>query len=234
MASIAVRVRLRSARVSVRQLALAWAIGSVIMGTVVVIFQAFPPEAYVFQLNAPVRLSFPLPPGVLPRNVDAPIAGLPVPARLAVLALVGLLFVALGVLARYTGQSSWLPTSARGWVLWALVTGAIGLTGWLFAATVTFGAGFGPLWQAVLAYTAGGLPFALAAGLLQSSWLVNLGALGVSVGLVAAGFVLVAAKSRYEPNALSLFADYVRYLFSSVPVQMTAPIPVRSIGGHGG
>jgi hypothetical protein len=188
MASIAVRVRLRSARVSVRQLALAWAIGSVIMGTVVVLFQAFPPEAYVFQLNAPVRLSFPLPPGVLPRNVDAPIAGLPVPARLAVLALVGLLFVALGVLARYTGQSSWLPASARGWVLWALVTGAIGLTGWL----------------------------------------------GVSVGLVAAGFVLVAAKSRYEPNALGLFADYVRYLFSSVPVQMTAPIPVRSIGGHGG
>jgi hypothetical protein len=35
----------------------------------------------------------------------------------------------------------------------------------------------------------------------------------VSAVLVAAGFLLVAARSEYQPSALSLYFQYIGYLF---------------------
>jgi hypothetical protein len=212
MASIAARVSLRSTTVAVRQLAFAWAIGSVLMGTVAVLFLAFPARAYVFPPGGSLRFSLPLPPDAVRGDLVVPLVGLPLLARLAVLLLGAALFVALGLLARWSGAASWLPANARGQVLWGLLTGGIGLVGWVFAASVTFALNFGPVWQGMLAFVAGGLPFALAAALLQPSWLVNLGAAGICAVLLVAGFVVVAARPDGGPNAAILALDYVRYL----------------------
>lgn len=51
---------------------------------------------------------------------------------------------------------------------------------------VSYAAGFGSATQLILAYTVGGLPFALAAALLLRPWRVNVVAGGVCAGLVAA------------------------------------------------
>jgi hypothetical protein len=220
MALIARCAKPRSMTLAARQLALAWITGSVIMGTVAVLFLAFPVRAFVVPLPGPARLALPLSPGASPRLVP-PFSGLPLGARLGVAALAGLLFLALGVLAARTGKASWLPDGPRGCVWWALITGAVGLTGWGFAASVTFAASFGPVWQGVLAYTAGGLPFALAAALLQSSGLANVAAAVACAALLVTGFVLVAVRLNGGPNALVLSLDYLRYLLSATP----RPVP---------
>jgi hypothetical protein len=98
-----------------------------------------------------------------------------------------------------------------------MLTWLFGLMAWFFAASVTFGANFPPAWQAALAYTCGGLPFALVAGLLQRSWLVNLAAGGVSLWLVTAGFIIVAGHAADGQDALHLCVSFVSYLFGGTP-----------------
>jgi hypothetical protein len=134
-------------------------------------------------------------------------------ARLAVLALVALLFVALGVLGAWTAGASWLTGDARARLLWVLLVWAGGLAGWSYAAVVTFAAGFGSTTQLVLAYLVGGLPFALVAGMLLRPWRANVVAGGLSAGLVAAGFLMVAGHPATQ-NVFALYGEYARSFFS--------------------
>lgn len=133
-------------------------------------------------------------------------------ARLAVLVLLALLFVALMILSRLTAGASWLTGDARARLLWVLLVMAGGLIGWSYAAVVSYAAGFGSATQLILAYTVGGLPFALAAALLRP-WRVNVVAGGVCAGLVAAGFLMVAGRPAPQ-NVFLLYADYARSFFS--------------------
>ena len=88
-----------------------------------------------------------------------------------------------------------------------------GLAGWSYAAVVTYAAGFGSTTQLILAYTAGGLPFALVAALLLRPWRANVVAGGMCAGLVAAGFLMVAGRPAPQ-NVFLLYADYARSFFS--------------------
>ncbi len=166
MASIAAKVGVRTVRPAVRQLALACVIGSITMGTVAALFLSFPPLAQ--PLTSLVSSG---------TGQIEPLAALPPSARVAVLALVVVMFAALAALAWGTPGASLLPASVRGRVRWTLLVGLLGLAAWFFAATVTFGANFSPALQLTLGYVGGGLPFALVAALLQRSWRVNLGAI---------------------------------------------------------
>lgn len=87
-----------------------------------------------------------------------------------------------------------------------------GLAAWFFAATVTFGAAFTPDLQIVLGYVGGGLPFALIAAMLLRPLAVNLWAAGISLALVLAGFILVAARAPDQPDALRLYFQYILVL----------------------
>jgi hypothetical protein len=198
------------ARLMARQLTGAWLCGSVLMGTV----------AWGF-LSAQVT-AIPVTTGLAPY---APCPGHGAPCaypsffqlsplgRLAVLALLALLFVALMVLARWTAGASWLTGDARARLLWVLLVMGGGLAGWSYAAVVTYAAGFGSTAQLILAYTAGGLPFALVAALLLRPWRVNVLAGAMCAGLVAAGFLMVAARPVSQ-NVFLLYADYARSFFS--------------------
>jgi hypothetical protein len=199
-------------RLMARQLGGAWLCGSVLMGTVALLF-----------LRAE-RIVIPWPPRSLaPLVCPAPLRRLPCvyPSffqltpleRLAVLALVALLFGALAVLGAWTAGASWLTGDARARLLWVLLVGAGGLVGWSYAAVVTFAAGFGTTTQLVLAYLGGGLPFALVAGVLLRPWRANLVAGGLCVGLVAAGFLMVAGHPAPQ-NVFAVYAEYARSFFS--------------------
>lgn len=197
-------------RLMVRQLAGVWVCGSVLMGTV----------AWGF-LSAQVT-AVPVTTG-LARFAPCPGHGAPCAypsffqlmplARLAVLVLLALLFVALAVLSQRTAGASWLTGDARARLLWVLLVMGGGLVGWSYAAVVTYAAGFGSTTQLILAYTAGGLPFALAAALLLRPWRVNVVAGGMCAGLVAAGFLMVAGRPVPQ-NVFLLYADYARSFFS--------------------
>jgi hypothetical protein len=194
----------------VRQLTGAWLCGSVLMGTV----------AWGF-LSAQVT-AIPVTTG-LARYAPCPGHGAPCAypsffqltplGRLAVLVLLALLLVALAVLSRWTAGASWLTGDARARLLWVLLVGAGGLAGWSYAAVVTYAAGSGATTQLILAYTAGGLPFALVAALLLRPWRVNVVAGGICAGLVAAGFLMVAGHPVPQ-NVFLLYADYARSFFS--------------------
>ena len=196
------------------QLASAWVCGSVLMGTVAWGFLSAQggavPQPYPVRPYAPAGSTI---------CSSWPACGPPsffqlMPlARLAVMALVALLFVALAVIARRTTGASWLTGDARARLLWVLLAGVGGLAGWSYAAVVTFAAGFGFAAQLALAYTAGGLPFALVAGMLLRPWRANVVAGGVSAGLVAAGFLMVAGHPVPQ-NVFALYADYARAFFS--------------------
>ena len=196
------------ARLMARQLGGAWLCGSVLMGTVALLFlrSAHP----VFPVSPPVAC-----PGLLrrPPCLVPSFFQLTPLARLAVLALVALLFAALAVLGAWTAAASWLTGDARARLLWVLLVGGGGLIGWSYAAVVTFAAGFGSTAQLVLAYLGGGLPFALVAGMLLRPWRANVVAGGLSVGLVAAGFLMVAGHPATQ-NVFALYADYARSFFS--------------------
>lgn len=204
------------ARLMARQLAAVWLCGSVLMGSVAWGFLSA--QGGSVPLPSPARLPAPA------RPVAAcpgwPACGPPsffqlVPlARVAVLVLVALLFAALAVLGWWTAGVSWLTGDTRARVLWVLLVGVGGLFGWSYAAVVTFAAGFGDTTQLGLAYTVGGLPFALVAAMLLRPWRVNLVAGGVSAGLVAAGFLLVGGHPEPQ-NVFTLYAQYARSLFSS-------------------
>ena len=197
-------------RLMVRQLTGAWLCGSVLMGTVAWGFLS----AQVTAVPAATQLSAyaPCPGHGAPCAYPSFFQLMPL-ARLGVLTLVALLFVALAVLGRLTAGASWLTGDARARLTWALLVGVGGLLGWSYAAVVTFAAGFGSAAQLALAYTAGGLPFALVAGMLLRPWRANVVAGGVSAGLVAAGFLMVAGHPAPQ-NVFALYADYARSFFS--------------------
>ncbi len=198
------------ARPMMRQLAGAWLCGSVLMGTVAWGFLS----AQVTAIPAASRLSryAPCPGHGAPCAYPSFFQLMPL-ARFAVLVLLALLFVALAVLSRWTAGVSWLTGDARARLLWVLLVMGGGLAGWSYAAVVTYAAGFDSTTQLILAYTAGGLPFALVAALLLRPWRVNVLAGAMCAGLVTAGFLMVAGRPVPQ-NAFLLYADYARSFFS--------------------
>jgi len=194
------------------QLIAVWVTGSVIMGTVAVLVR----PVVVSRIGG----------GPVPRGlVYIPVRSIQVLSPLAsaaVLALMLGLFAVLAVLAWRMAGATWLAGGARPRLLWVVLVGAGGLAGWFFAATVTFALGFTALTQLLLAYFAGGLPFALAAGLLQRPWAVNLAAATAVAGLVLAGYVLVARSQipLYSHNVFMLALEYLLIVFSGNPVDV--------------
>ncbi len=206
------------ARLMARQLAGAWLCGSVLMGTVA--WGIMSAQGTSIPVPTPVKLTGPARITVFcpgPPSCGPPSFFQLMPlARLAVVALVALLFVALAVLSWWTAGASWLTGDGRARLLWVLLVGGGGLLGWSYAAVITFAAGFGFAAQLILAYTAGGLPFALVAALLLRPWRANVVAGGESAGLVAAGFLIVAGHPAPQ-NVFTLYADYARSFFSGGP-----------------
>jgi hypothetical protein len=180
------------------QLAGTWSCGSLLLGTVALVF------LHAGALGSPL----PIEPEPVSLTILTPWQ------RLTVFALVAALFVALGVIGWRTAAASWLTGDTRARLLWTLVVGAGGLAGWGFAAAVTFAAQFGSATQLILAYLAGGLPFALTAAMLVRPWRVNVAAVTISVALVGAGYLMVAGNgAAYPQNVFALYADYLRSLF---------------------
>jgi hypothetical protein len=147
------------------------------------------------------------------------IRGLPSPeslsplARLGIFLLVVTLFVLLAALGWWTAEACWLAGGGRARLLWAVLVGCGGLIGWSFAAVVTFAVDWSSGAQIALAYTAGGLPFALVAAMLARPWQLNAAAVTAAVLLVAAG-ILMSAGQQGNPNVFALYADYARSLFT--------------------
>lgn len=197
------------ARMMVRQLAGAWLCGSVLMGTVAWGFLSS--EATAVPVSGQMLPPVPCPRAGTPCLYPSFFQLTPL-GRLAVLALVALLFVALAVLGWWTAAASWLTGDPRARLLWVVLVWGGGLIGWSYAAVVTFAAGFGATAQLILAYTAGGLPFALVAGLLLRPWRANVVAGALCAGLVAAGFLMVAGG----PAPRNVFALYAAYAHSFV------------------
>jgi hypothetical protein len=191
----------RTARLLLWQLGGSWVLGSAVMGTVAVIYLRGT-SASTYPVLRLARLP---PPGLLSAF-----------ARLGIFALVVLLFVLLSVLGSRTAEACWLAGDGRARLLWALLVGGGGLLGWSFAAVVTFAVSWGGGAQIALAYTAGGLPFALVAAMLARPWQLNAAAVTASVLLVAAGIVITAGPQG-SPNVFSLYADYARSLLSGTP-----------------
>ena len=198
------------ARLMVWQLAGAWLCGSVIMGTVAWGFLSS--EVTVVPVATPLSRYAPCPGHGAPCAYPSFFQLMPL-GRLAVLALLALLFVALAVLSRWAAAASWLTGDTRVRLLWVLLVMGGGLAGWSYAAVVSYAAGFGSTAQLILAYTAGGLPFALVAALLLRPWRVNVVAGCMCAGLVAAGFLMVAGHPGPQ-NVFLLYADYARSFFS--------------------
>jgi hypothetical protein len=196
----------------VRQLTGAWVCGSVLMGTVAWGFLSSEATAVPVPVAGRGPLPAPCPGSGTPCLYPSFFQLTPL-GRLAVLALVALLFVALAVLGWWTAGASWLTGDPRARLLWVLLVGAGGLVGWSYAAVVTFAAGFGATAQLILAYTGGGLPFALAAGLLLRPWRANVLAGAMCAGLVAAGFLMVAGGPAPQ-NVFALYAEYARSFLS--------------------
>ena len=194
----------------VRQLAGVWLCGSVLMGTVAWGFLSA--QVTAVSVATPLSRYAPCPGHGAPCAYPSFFQLSPL-GRLAVLALLALLFVALAALAWWTAGASWLTGDARARLLWVLIVMGGGLAGWSYAAVVTYAAGFGSTTQLILAYTAGGLPFALVAALLLRPWRVNVVAGAMCAGLVAAGFLMVAGRPVPQ-NVFLLYADYARSFFS--------------------
>ena len=192
------------ARLMVRQLVGAWLCGSVLMGTVAWGFLSA--QVTAIAVTTGLAQYAPCPGHGAPCAYPSFFQLSPL-GRLAVLVLLALLFVALAVLSRWTAGASWLTGDARARLLWVLLVMGGGLVGWTYAA------GFDSGTQLILAYTAGGLPFALVAALLLRPWRVNVVAGAVSAGLVATGFLVVAARPVPQ-NVFLLYTDYARSFFS--------------------
>lgn len=198
----------RDLRLLITQVAGAWACGSVFMGTVALLFLVS--QRLLFGPGLGGEPSWACPQPITQELCRSLSLYLLTPIeRLAVVALVAMLFVSLAVLLWRTVAATWLADDARAKLLWIVVVGFGGLTGWSFAALVTFTAGFSPVTQLILAYTAGGLPFALFASMLLRPWRANVAAIGVSAGLVAAGFLMMAGHSpTYPQNVFTLYSAF--------------------------
>jgi hypothetical protein len=153
------------------QLALVWLIGSVVTGTIALLLST--------------------------GREELPIKPLFLLGGLEVLALVGLvsaLFLALFLVGWRTVTATWLRwQDPRSVILWTLLVGVVGLAGWGFAAVVTFEEGFSRVRQLLLAYTCGGLPFALVAAMLTRRWQVNSAAAAAAGLLVLTGLAMMPA-----------------------------------------
>lgn len=157
-----------------RQLVGVWVIGSVLTGTL----------AVLFTLD---RGPWPI----------QPLAALPTLSLLGVFGLVAALFAALGLLVWGSPGASWLPETGRGRTLWVVLVAVAGLAGWGFAAAVTFAAGFSLDTQLLLAYLSGGLPFTLVATWLLRSVAANVAGIALSGVLLLIGW-LVAPDVVWE------------------------------------
>jgi hypothetical protein len=126
----------------------------------------------------------------------------------ALVALVGALAVGMFALGWRTIGVTWLrwqdPRSA---VLWAALVSAVGFAGWGFAAVVTFEARFSMPAQLILAYTCGGLPFTLVAGLLARPWRINAVALVLSLVAVLTGAAMMDAPLQTLVLYLQVFVN---------------------------
>lgn len=153
------------------QLPIVWLIGSVVTGTIAVLLTTD-------HQDLPIR----------------PLILMSGPEALTLVVLVGALFIALFALGWRTVEATWLRwQDPRSVVLWALLVGALGLAGWGFAAVVTFEEGFTHTRQIVLAYTCGGLPFALVAAMLTRRWQINAAAAAAAGLLVLTGLAMMPA-----------------------------------------
>ena len=190
-----------------KQVAGAWACGSVFMGTVALLF---------LRTSRAILLPGVVCPGPAPCPRPGPsFFQLTALERLAVFALVVLLFVSLAVVLWRTAAATWLSGDMRARLLWVVVVGVGGLAGWSFAATVTYAVGFSSATQLTLAYLGGGLPFGLVTGMLLRPWRANVASIALSAALVMAGFLMVAGRSSvYPQNVFALYADYARSFFS--------------------
>lgn len=86
-------------------------------------------------------------------------------------------------------------------VLWALLVMGGGTAGWAAGWSVTDVAGLGISRNVLLTFLLGGVPFALVAGSFVRGWQVNMGALGLSVVLIAAGVVVLRREPPGELEA---------------------------------
>jgi hypothetical protein len=124
----------------------------------------------------------------------------------AVVLLVSGLVLGLFVVGWRTVEGTWLRWSdPRSVILWTILVAGGGFAGWGFAAVVTFESGFSLAAQLILAYTCGGLPFALVAGMLARPWQLNAAALMVTVIAVLVGLTLI-------PQPLQTLVEYLRYM----------------------
>jgi hypothetical protein len=192
----------RAVRLLLWQLGGSWLLGSALMGTVAVIY-----------LRGTSAVAYPL---IGLGTLPSPVA-LSALARLGIFLLVVAVFVLLGALGSLTSEACWLAGDGRARLLWALLVGGGGLLGWSFAAVVTFAVHWSGGLQVTLAYTAGGLPFALVAAMLARPWQLNAAAVTASVLLVAAGLA-IAAGPQGNPNVFALYADYARSLLTGTRV----------------
>lgn len=125
---------------------------------------------------------------------------------LAVIVLVSGLVLALFAVGWRTIEGSWLRWSdPRSVILWTILVAGGGFAGWGFAAVVTFESGFSLVAQLILAYTCGGLPFALVAGMLARPWRLNVAALVVTAIAVLTGLTLM-------PHPLQTLVEYLQYM----------------------
>jgi hypothetical protein len=166
-----------------RQLGLTWLVGSAITGTLAVLF-THDTGGLPFR---PLEL-------LSPRSLFT----------LAVLLFA--LGVATLAIGWRTQHASWLPNGGRGVLLWTVLVAGGGLAGWGYAAAVTFYAEFSQTAQLVLAYTCGGLPFALVAGLLARPKRMNLAAAFLTAIALLIGFVLLDGR-------LSVLVLYLQMMF---------------------
>jgi hypothetical protein len=164
------------------QLPIVWLVSSVVTGTIAVLLSAD-------------RADFPI----------KPLMYLSGPEALTLVVLVGVLVLALFALGWRTIEGTWLrwqdPRSA---ILWTILVAGAGFLGWGFAAVVTFDAHFPLTVQLIFAYTCGGLPFTLVAGMLARPWQVNTAAAVVTVIAVLVGLTLMESPL----TTLVLYLEY--------------------------
>ncbi|MGB3441744.1 MAG: hypothetical protein WBA97_23610 [Actinophytocola sp.] len=166
-----------------RQLAATWLVGSSVTGTIAVLFTSDG--------------------GGLPFRPLALFSGQAL-FTLAVLLLA--LALATFAIGWRTQDAGWLPRGGRGVLLWTILVAGGGLGGWGFAAAVTFHAEFSLTAQLILAYTCGGLPFALIAAMLAKPHLVNAVAAMVTAIALLIGVLLLDGR-------ISTLVAYLQMLF---------------------
>lgn len=197
------------------QLAGTWLSGSLLMGTVALVFILS--EHLSAPGPFPIGRAFPPIPIDPPRLRGPSLFGLTPVERLAVIACVAGLFVLLAAIAWLSAQASWLAGDGRASLLWALLVWGGGLAGWSYAAVATFATGFSAGDQIILAYTAGGLPFVLLAAMLLRPWQVTAAAAASAALLMAAGYLMVAGQVSPLNSVISVYADYARMFFAAQP-----------------